>query len=71
MGKSNHDQDGNYKSNHINRPIGWQLLVINQLESNLNTHSRISTVKTEMKAEQIITKELIFKNEQNEKQTIV
>ena len=62
---------GTYKSNHINTPIGWQLLVINQLENNLNTHSGISTVKTEMMAEQIITKELIFQNDQNEKLTIV
>ena len=67
----NHDKDGTYNSNHINTPIGWQLSVINQLEINLNTHSGISTVKTEMKAEQIITKEIIFKNDQNEKLTIV
>ena len=67
----NPNKDGTYKSNQINTPIGWQLLVINQLECNLNTHSGISTTKTEMKAEQIITKELIFKNDQNEKVTIV
>ena len=67
----NHDKDGTYKSNHINSPIGWQLLVINQLKSNLNTHSCISTVNTEMKAGQIRTKEIIFKNDQNEKLTIV
>ena len=65
------DKDGTYKSNHINSPIGWQLLAINQLENNLNTHSGISTVKIEMMAEQIITKELIFQNEQDEKLTIV
>ena len=67
----NHDKDGTYKSNYINTPIGWQLSVINELENNPNTHSGISTVKTEMKVEQIITKELIFKNEQNEKLPIV
>ena len=66
----NHDKDGTYKSNHINTPIGWQILVINQLENNLNTHSGISTVNIEMMAEQIITKELIFQNEQDEKLTI-
>ena len=47
------------------------LLVINQLESNLNTLLGISIVKIEMKAEQIITKEIIFKNEKNQKLTIV
>ena len=56
----NHDKDGTYKSNYINTPIGWQLSAINQLENNLNTLSGISTVKTEMMVEQIITKELIF-----------
>ena len=67
----NHDKDSTYKSNCTNKPIGWQLLAINQSENDLNTHSGISTLKTEMKAEQFITKELIFKNEQNEKLTIV
>ena len=67
----NPDKDGTYKSNHINSPIGWQLLAINQLENNLNTHSGISTVKIKMMVEQIITKELIFQNEQDEKLTIV
>ena len=36
----------------------YQLLI--NLKITLNTHSGISTVKAEMKAEQIITKELIF-----------
>ena len=63
----NPDKDGTYKSNHINSPIGWHLLAINQLENNLNTHSDISTVKIKVMAEQIITKELIFQNEQDEK----
>ena len=67
----NHDKEGTYNSNHINTPIGWQLSVINRLEINLNTHSSISTVKTEMKAEQIITKELILKNELHAKMAIV
>ena len=52
------DKDGTYKSNHINSPIGWQLLAINQLENHLNTHSGISTVKIKMVAKQLITKEL-------------
>ena len=52
----NHDEDGTYKSNFINKPIGWQLSAINQSENDLNTHSGISTVKKEMMAEQIITK---------------
>ena len=63
----NPDKDGTYKSNHINSPIGWQLLAINQLENNLNTHSGISTLKIKMMAKKIITKELIFQNEQDKK----
>ena len=63
----NPDKDGTYKSNHINSPIEWQLLAINQLENYLNAHSGIITVKIEMVAEQFITKELIFQNEQDEK----
>ena len=55
----------------MDTPIGLQLLFINQLGINLNTHSGISTVKTEMMAEQIITKELIFQNEQDEKLIVV
>jgi len=54
----NIDKDGTYKLNHINSPIGWQLLAINQLENRLNAHSSISTVKIKTMAEQIITKEL-------------
>ena len=42
-----------------------KLLVINQLESNLNTHSGISTVKINTMVEQIITKEIIIQNEQD------
>ena len=67
----NHDKDGTYNSNHINMPIGWQLSVINKIEFNLNTHSCIIKIKTEMEDEQIITKELIFNHEKNEKLTIV
>ena len=57
----NHDKDGTYKSNCTNNPIEWQLSAINQSENDLNTHSGISAVKKEMMAEQIITKELIFR----------
>ena len=67
----NHDKDGTYKSNCTNKPIGWQLSAINQSENDLNTHLGISIVKKEMMAEKIITKELIFMNEKNEKLTIV
>ena len=41
----NADKDGTYKSNHINSPIGWQLLAINQLENHINAHLGISTVR--------------------------
>ena len=57
----NIDKDGTYKSNHINSPIGWQLLAISQLENHLNAHSGISTVKIKMMDEQLITKELIIR----------
>ena len=41
--------------------------LINQYENDLNRHVGISTVKKEMMVEQIITKELIFQNEQDAK----
>ena len=63
----NHDKDGTYKSNCTNKPIGWQLSAINQSENDLNTHSSICTVKKEMMAKQIITKELTFMKSKNEK----
>ena len=54
----NHDEDDTYKSNCINKPIGWQLSTINQCENDLNTHSGISIVKKEMMVEHIIKKRL-------------
>ena len=57
----NPDKDGTDKSNHINSPIGWQLLGINQLENHVNAHSSISTLKMKTMAEQITTKELIYR----------
>ena len=55
----NPDKDGTYKSNHINSPIGWQLLAIDQLENHLNAHSSRSTVEIKMMAKQLIIKELV------------
>ena len=53
------NEDGIYKSNHTNKPIGWGYQLFNQSENDLNTHLGINTVKKEMMAEHITTKELI------------
>ena len=55
----NPDEDGIYNQITLKKQQDDSYKLFNQSENDLNTHSSINTVKKEMMAEQITTKELI------------